>query len=159
MKKSLKTLRLLLESFFFAIKSVIVNRLRTILSLLGITIGIFAIISVFTIFDSLEINIRENLAAAGENVIFIQKWPWAPEDGQEYAWWQYWNRPVPSYREYLTVKEQSQLAEVVSFHAFSRQTLKHKNNSARNIVVWGTTSEFEQVRDTDIGQGKVFYPV
>ncbi|MCK4852992.1 MAG: hypothetical protein KAT31_01990, partial [Bacteroidales bacterium] len=70
MKKILKTLHLLLESFVFALKSVIVNRLRTVLSLLGITIGIFAIISVFTIFDSLEINIRESLAEAGENVIY-----------------------------------------------------------------------------------------
>jgi putative ABC transport system permease protein len=158
MKKTLKSLRLLFESFIFAVKSVIVNKLRTVLSLLGITIGIFAIISVFTIFDSLEINIRESLAEAGENVIFIQKWPWAPEDGEEYAWWQYLNRPVPKYREYLAIKEQSQLSEVVSFHAFSRQTLKHKSNSARDIVVWGTTPEFEQVRETDLSRGRFFTP-
>ena len=87
MRNLLKTIRLLIESFIFAVKSVIVNRLRTVLSLLGITIGIFAIISVFTIFDSLQINIRESLAEAGENVIYIQKWPWAPEPGEEYAWW------------------------------------------------------------------------
>jgi putative ABC transport system permease protein len=156
MKPFFKTLRLLLESFVFAFKSVIVNRLRTILSLLGITIGIFAIISVFTIFDSLEINIRESLAEAGENTIYIQKWPWAPEDGEEYAWWQYWNRPVPKYREYLEIKERSQLAEVVSFHAFARRVLKYKNNSADNIVVWGATEEFEEVRDHEIGQGRFF---
>ncbi|MEE9461064.1 MAG: ABC transporter permease, partial [Bacteroidales bacterium] len=115
MKKILKTLHLLLESFVFALKSVIVNRLRTVLSLLGITIGIFAIISVFTIFDSLEINIRESLAEAGENVIYIQKWPWAPEPGEEYAWWQYWNRPVPKYKEYEIIKERSMLSEAVCF--------------------------------------------
>ncbi len=156
MQRFLKTIRLLLESFLFAFKSVIVNRLRTILSLLGITIGIFAIISVFTIFDSLEINIRENLSQAGENVIYIQKWPWAPEEGQEYAWWQYWNRPVPRYREYLFLKEQSRLADVVSFHAFSRRTLKYKNNSADNIIVWGTSPEFEQVRDHEVERGRFF---
>ena len=73
MERFIKTIRLILESFVFAFTSVIVNRLRTVLSLLGITIGIFAIISVFTIFDSLEINIRESLSQAGENVIYIQK--------------------------------------------------------------------------------------
>jgi putative ABC transport system permease protein len=156
MKHTIKTARLLLESFVFAFKSVIVNRLRTILSLLGITIGIFAIISVFTIFDSLEINIRDSLAEAGENVIYIQKWPWAPEDGQEYAWWQYLNRPVPKYREYLALKEQSQLAEVVAFNAFSRQALKYRNNSANNIVIWGCTEEFDQVRDYVIERGRGF---
>jgi putative ABC transport system permease protein len=156
MKPFFKTLGLLLESFIFALKSVIVNRLRTILSLLGITIGIFAIISVFTIFDSLEINIRDSLAEAGENTIYIQKWPWAPEDGQEYAWWQYWNRPVPKYREYLEIKERSQMAEVVSFNAFARRVLKYKNNSADDIIVWGTTEEFEEVRDHKIRQGRFF---
>ncbi len=156
MKTLLKPLRLLLESFIFAIKSVIVNRLRTILSLLGITIGIFAIISVFTIFDSLQINIRESLAQAGENVIYIQKWPWAPEEGQEYAWWQYWNRPVPQYREYLAVKERSQLAEVVCFHAFANRTLKYKNNSARDVFIWGTTEEIQQLRDYEIARGRFF---
>jgi len=156
MSQTLKTLRLLLESFIFAFKSVIVNRLRTILSLLGITIGIFAIISVFTIFDSLEINIRESLAEAGENTIYIQKWPWGPQDGEEYAWWQYWNRPMPQYREYLAIKEQSQLSEVVAFYAFSQRTLKYKNNSASDVLICGATSEFEQVQDSEIGAGRFF---
>ncbi len=156
MNRFVKTIRLIFESFIFAFKSVIVNRLRTVLSLLGITIGIFAIISVFTIFDSLEINIRESLSQAGENVIYIQKWPWAPEEGEEYPWWKYWNRPVPKYREYMAIKEQSQLSEVVSFRAFSRQTLKYKNNSATDIVIWGNTSEFEQAGDHEIEKGRFF---
>jgi putative ABC transport system permease protein len=158
MKKTIKTLRLILESFIFAIKSVIVNRLRTILSLLGITIGIFAIISVFTIFDSLEINIRENLSEAGENTIYIQKWPWAPEEGKDYEWWQYWNRPVPKYREYIAIRERSQLSDVVAFFAFARRTLKYKNNAANDIIVWGTTPEFEQARDHEIERGRFFTP-
>ena len=62
-------------------KSVFVNKLRTSLSLLGITIGIFAIISVFTIVDSLKMNIRESLSTMGSNVIYIEKWPWTSEEG------------------------------------------------------------------------------
>jgi putative ABC transport system permease protein len=156
MKKILKTLRLLLESFVFALKSVIVNRLRTVLSLLGITIGIFAIISVFTIFDSLEINIRESLAEAGENVIYIQKWPWAPEPGEEYAWWQYWNRPVPKYKEYEIIKERSMLSEAVCFWAFTSRMVKYKNNSISDATIWGTTSEYEDTRDHEIEKGRFF---
>ncbi|HEC45082.1 MAG TPA: FtsX-like permease family protein [Bacteroides sp.] len=152
----MKTFRLIIESFLFAFKSVIVNKMRTVLSLLGITIGIFAIISVFTIFDSLEINIRESLSGLGENTVYIQKWPWAPEAGEEYEWWQYWNRPVPKYREYLAIKERSQLSEVVAFFAFSRRTLKYKNNSVENIVIWGTTPEFEQAQESEVLKGRFF---
>jgi len=158
MRKLFKTIRLLLESFVFALKSVIVNRLRTVLSLLGITIGIFAIISVFTIFDSLEINIRESLAEAGENVIYIQKWPWAPEPGEEYAWWQYWNRPVPKYEEYEIIKERSMLSEAVCFWAFTSRMVKYKNNSISNASIWGTTTEFEDTRDHEVDRGRFYTP-
>lgn len=156
MRNIFKTVRLLLESFVFALKSVIVNRLRTILSLLGITIGIFAIISVFTIFDSLEINIRDSLAEFGENVIYVEKWPWAPEDGEEYAWWQYWNRPVAKYKEYQTIKELSQLSESVCFWSFTNRLVKYKNNSISSATIWGTTFEFEDTREFDIQQGRFF---
>ncbi len=156
MGKLLKTFRLLLESFIFALKSVIVNRLRTVLSLLGITIGIFAIISVFTIFDSLEINIRDSLAEAGENVIYIQKWPWAPEPGEEYEWWQYWNRPVPKYEEYEIIKERSMLSEAVCFWSFTNRVVKYKNSSIGDATIWGTTSEFEDTRDHEVEKGRFF---
>jgi putative ABC transport system permease protein len=71
-------LNLLKESFLFAINALKVNRLRTVLNLLGITIGIFAIISVFTILDSLENTIRTSLSSLGDDIIYVQKWPWAP---------------------------------------------------------------------------------
>ena len=87
-----------------AIQSVVVNRLRAMLSLLGITIGIFAIIAVFTIVDSLETNIRESFNSLGSDVIYIEKWPWAPPEGEEWAWWKYMNRPLASLDEYEFIK-------------------------------------------------------
>ena len=68
-------IRLIYESFAFATNSLMANKLRTFLSLLGITIGIFAIISVFTVIDSLESRIRETLDEMGSNMVYIQKWP------------------------------------------------------------------------------------
>ena len=93
-------LNLIKESFLFAINALRVNKLRTLLTLLGITIGIFAIISVFTVLDALENTIRNSLSSLGDDIIYIDKWPWAPEPGEEYKWWDYWKRPVPKYEEY-----------------------------------------------------------
>ena len=78
---------LIKESFLFAINALKVNRLRTLLTLLGITIGIFAIISVFTVLDSLENTIRNSLSSLGDDIVYVQKWPWAPPPGEEYKWW------------------------------------------------------------------------
>ena len=68
-------LKLIHESFLFAISSLVVNKVRTILSLLGITIGIFSIIAVFTVFDNLEDSIKSEINSLGSDVLFIQKWP------------------------------------------------------------------------------------
>ena len=69
-------IRLIKESLIFAVISLTVNKLRTFLSLLGITIGIFAIILVYSIVDSLEKNIRDSVSQLGDNVVYVQKWPW-----------------------------------------------------------------------------------
>jgi len=143
----------------FAFSSVIVNRLRTVLSLLGITIGIFAIISVFTVIDSLEINIRESLSSFGDDVIYVEKWPWGPEEGQtEYPWWKYLNRPLVKYDEYESLKLKTQKASVVCFFAFARKTVKYENNNIENAEIWGTSPEFEEIREMEVVNGRFITP-
>src|SRR6266478_1763390 len=73
------------ESVLFAVQSLRTNKLRSFLSLLGVAIGIFAIISVFTAVDSMENNIRDSIKSLGNNQVYIQKWPWL--FGGDYPWW------------------------------------------------------------------------
>src|SRR5476651_1255357 len=108
-------LTLFKESFLFAIQALVTNKLRSFLSLLGITIGIFAIISVFTMTDSLEKKLRDSVKSMGDNVIYVQKWPWT--FGPDYPWWKYMNRPVPGYTELEEVRRRTTLAKAVSFMA------------------------------------------
>ncbi len=133
--------RLIFESLRFAYRSLVVNRLRTFLSLLGITIGIFCIISVFTVIDSLENTIRLSMSNLGSNVIYVQKWPWSPPPGEtEYPWWKYLNRPVPTLEETNEVLRRSTLTQyAVYFFGFSR-TLKSGNNKAENAEIIGASN-------------------
>lgn len=78
-------LKMFRESFLFAYNSVVVNKLRTFLSLFGITIGIVSIISVFTVFDWMEGSIRESIASLGDNTIYVEKWPWTSD--ANIKWW------------------------------------------------------------------------
>jgi putative ABC transport system permease protein len=134
-------IRLFLESFRFAYNSLVVNPLRTFLSLLGITIGVFCIISVFTIIDSLERTIRNSMEKLGSNVVYIQKWPWAPPPGEtDYPWWKYLNRPVPKLSELEEITRRSNLAQnVVYYHGFSR-IVQFGTNKAENVVILGGSS-------------------
>src|SRR6056297_1761978 len=139
-------LLLIKESFLFAFNALKVNRLRTLLTLLGITIGIFAIISVFTVVDSLENNIKTSLSSLGDDIVYVQKWPWAPEPGEEYAWWEYLNRPLPSLKEYELIKKRSDKAQYVNFAVSTMRKVKYKNLTATDVIIWANTHEFEKGR-------------
>lgn len=135
------------------------NQLRSVLTLLGITIGIFAIISVFTAVDSLEMNIRESVSALGDDVVYIEKWPWGPEEGDvEYAWWKYLNRPVGTPRENEYIRDHSKLAAHSCFVASSRRTVKYRNNIASEIVILGASEGFQDIRSFEIAKGRYFSP-
>ncbi len=147
-------LRLIKESLIFAYNQVIVNKLRTLLSLLGITIGIFAIISVFTAVDSLEKNIRENISALGSDIVYIQKWPWS--FGADYPWWDYMKRPVPDMRDFEAIQRKCQLAQDVSFSVSAGRTVKYKENAADNVGVWANSYEFQNIRPFELAEGRYF---
>ncbi len=150
-------IRLIYESFSFAFNSLKANKLRTFLSLLGITIGIFAIISVFTVIDSLENYIRQSLNALGSNMAYIQKWPWAPPEGEtEYPWWKYMNRPVPEIGEADDILRRSSTIEhAVFFYGFNR-TVQHGSNKIENATVMASTYPLFDVWNLKLGAGRYF---
>ena len=149
--------RLIIESFSFAFGSLRGNKLRTFLSLLGITIGIFAIISVFTVIDSLEGYIRNSLNSLGSNMVYIQKWPWAPPEGEsEYPWWKYMNRPVPTMEEADELSRRSKnIEDVVYFFGFNR-TVQFENSKAENTEILATTHDLINTWSLDIEKGRYF---
>lgn len=145
---------LLKESIGFAWQALVANKLRTILSLTGITIGIFAIITVFTIVDSLERNIRSSVQSLGENVVFVMKWPWT--FGPDYPWWKYMNRPVPQYNELADLKHKLQSADAVAFRIASRKTVKQGSNVVENAMVAGCSYEYGAIKSFDLAEGRYF---
>ncbi|HMW10098.1 MAG TPA: ABC transporter permease [Bacteroidia bacterium] len=127
--------------------------LRTILSLLGISIGIFAIISVFTVVDAMEKNVRTSVESLGDKTIYVQKWPWA--FGGDYPWWKYWQRPLPSVKEMHQLAARSQSIEVFTFEAYlSGKTIKYLNNSAENVTVALVSHDFDKVKSFELSAGR-----
>jgi len=150
-------LRLIAESFRFAWQALRANLLRTILSLLGVTIGIFAIISVFTLVDSLERNVRESMSFIGDKVIYVQKWPWS--FGSNYPWWKYFQRPEPNMREFRILERQlTNDAGAAIFADKNNNTFKQGSNSYSDAILFGTTYEYNKVAEVPIETGRYFAP-
>lgn len=149
-----KQLNLIKESFLFALSSVSVNKLRTFLSLFGITIGIFAIISVYTVIDALESNVKNSIASLGENTLYIDKWEWI--GGMDYPWWEYMKRPLPKLEEAKKLEEMSQTAEAVAYSASLTFTVKRGSKSTNKARITGVTFPYNKVRAFDIQEGRYF---
>ncbi len=147
-------IKLIKESAFFAFTSLVANKLRTVLTLLGITIGIFAIISVFTAVDSLERQIRTSVASLGENVVYIQKWPW--QFGGDYQWWRYASRPVPRLAELEQVQRRTYTVEAAAFLASTSRTIEYLGTSIERLSVVGVSADYDQVRVFDMEEGRFF---
>jgi putative ABC transport system permease protein len=145
---------LIRESYLFAFQEIIVNKVRTILSLLGITIGIFCVISVFTVFDSMENAIRKSIASLGSNVLYVQKWPWAM--GGDYPWWKYWQRPEASLDDMRELEKRTTLSDAIAFMVQVSKTVKYQNNYIENVGVLGVSQDFDKVWKFEIGQGRYF---
>lgn len=152
--KMLIFIKLFRESYLFAFQAIIVNKLRTMLTLLGITIGIFSIISVFTVFDSMENKIKTSINALGDNVLFIQKWPWA--FGSDYPWWKYMNRPLPKISELAEIEKKSDAFHAATFYAATQKTVKYKSNSISNALILAVSKDYDKVMSLDIELGRYF---
>ncbi len=151
--------KLLRESLVFALKALGLNLLRSFLSLLGITIGIFAIISVFTMVDTMESSIRDSVKSLGDDVIFVQRMPWAPEKGDgEYAWWKYFRRPDPTIKELDVLNDQLTNALACAFVGEGNRTIEYFNNSVERASVKAVTYDFNQVRAVNFTEGRYFSP-
>ena len=149
-------IRLILESLFFSFNAIIANPIRTLLSLLGVTIGIFTIIAVLSLVDSLEDSIQDSLDFLGTDNLRIEKWPWE-FDNPGYEWWKFWKRPHPTYKEYTFLKENLKNAEVVEIVVFrERLTIKYLNNSSSEVTLSGVVYESKEINDYKILSGRYY---
>ena len=132
------------------------NLLRTLLSLLGVTVGIFSIIGVLTLVDSLEKSLKDSFGFLGANVMYVAKWPWAFGD-EDYPWWKYMRRPQASYDEFKFIE--ANMDEGIGISIFADKgnlTVKMGSNSISGISLSGITYGHTEVYDMPVSLGRYF---
>ncbi len=148
-------LKLTKESIIIAFQEIVNNKLRAFLSLLGITIGIFCIISVFTAVDSLEKNVKTSFQKLGDNVVYIQKQPWNEDPSQN--WWKYFRRPTAKYQEYKTLQDKLTTADAVAMMLYlGGKTIKNEGNSVEGVTVGCITHDYYKLRELEFEEGRYF---
>jgi len=148
-------LKLFRESFLFAFDALRQNRLRTMLSLLGVTIGIFTIIAVFSAVDTLRDNLQTSVDKLGNNSVYVEKWPWV-SDGS-FPWWKYMQRPVSKLKDFNELERRSQTAEAISYEvSIDNRTIKYNSNSVEGAQIYATSHDHDKTWNFDLADGRYF---
>jgi putative ABC transport system permease protein len=147
--------KLLRESFLFANDALRQNKLRTFLSLLGVTIGIFTIISVFSAVDTLRNNLQTSVNKLGSNSIYIQKFQWG--GGEDYPWWKYLQRPDAKVREFEELQKRSQTALAISYEVnVDNRIVKYKSHTVDGAQVDAASHDHDKTWNFDLDEGRYF---
>jgi putative ABC transport system permease protein len=128
------------------------NKLRTFLSLFGITIGIFCIIGVLATVNSLQQNVQNDIKKLGTNSIFLDKWEYGPNK----EWWKLAKRPPIKYEEMKLLKPRVKTAEYIAFKIAANDKVEYGDNLVSGVNFYGFSEEFPQIQKIDIGLGRYF---
>jgi len=146
-----KSARILWNSFLMALQELKVNKLRTFLSLFGVTIGIFCIISVLALVNSLQATIQSAMSELGSNMVNVGKWEWM--NTSDYPWWKFINRPEVRYSEFEFLQQNSKDAQAMYYLNTTNTTLVYKDNTY-NANFYGVSEEFNQMQNVAIAAGR-----
>lgn len=147
-----RSIEIVTSSFKMALLELWKNKLRTFLSLFGITIGIFCIIGVLAVVNSLERNIQNEVKAMGSNSIYIDKWEWS--GGPDNPWWKYVNRPSPKFEEIRHIKARTPSAQFVAFKIEAHDNIEYRGTMLSNINLYGITEDFDNIQPVEILYGR-----
>ena len=147
-------IRLLTESFSFALNALRNNKLRTLLSLLGVTIGIFSIIAVLAAVDSMDKKIKEDLSDMDMNTIYLMNFSFGPS---EIPRWKRDQFPKVTYDEFEFLKKSVPSIDKISFNFFARnESVKFESKTVNSIRVKPSTEDFFDIEPIKIETGRLF---
>jgi putative ABC transport system permease protein len=147
-------LRLLKESLSFAINALRNNKLRTLLSLLGVTIGIFSIIAVLAAVDSLDRKISKDLSSLDKNTIYLMKFSFGPS---EIPQWKREQFPNVKYDEYIGLKNSLNNTDQVGYQLFvNRETLKYDSKTVADVNMIPSSFEMVDIDGLSFEKGRFY---
>ena len=145
------------ESVRIAFAQILANKMRSLLTALGVIIGIVAVTLMGTAINGIDVSFQNSLAILGDDILYIEKWPWARTED----WWNYQNRPAirlehaEALNRVFEATPHSQLE--VAVPVINRNTtVKLGANRATGVRTLGTTADYARTATIDLSEGRLF---
>jgi putative ABC transport system permease protein len=147
-------LRVFKESFSFALNALRNNKLRTFLSLLGVTVGIFSIIGVLAAVDSLDRYIKDNLSGLDKNTMYLTKFSFGPTDVPR---WKRDNFPQTEYDDFDFVRRSVANIDAVAYIIFGgSETIRYQAETVSGVGVDAVSNGIYEIEDFKVEKGRFY---
>ena len=132
---------------WMALKS---HKLRSILTTLGILIGVTTIITIFTTIQGLNEYVIGQLSNIGSSTVYVEKWPWVIRGD----FWRYRNRKNVTYKEYEALQEYATKADYIAPAIMSFETAKYQSQVYEQVPVVGTNEQYSETDNVMPAEGR-----
>ncbi len=140
------------EGFRIALVAIGIHKLRSVLTTLGIIIGIVSVTAMFTTINGIERGFERSIEMLGTNVLYVQKWPWV--SGSD--WWKYINRPNITQDLAEEIRKRSRYAEAVAAIAQTSRTVRYRDRTLSGVFVQGAEPDIVRVENISLTAGRYF---
>ena len=145
------------EAIRIAMAQIRANKMRSALTALGVIIGIVAVTLMGTAITGIDIGFDRSLSMLGDDVIYVQKWPWHNVED----WWNYANRPIMKPSDAIALNAviaatPNSLLDVAVFDDARNSTVKAGGLSVSGVFTRGTTADYGRIVTTDFEAGRLF---
>lgn len=141
----------IVEGVRIAVQAIWANRMRSLLTTLGVIIGIAAVTLMATVIDGLNQEFEQTLSQLGTDVLYVDQFPWGNNTGAE--WWRFRNRPGIQPALAQTIRDRSRHADAVAPMTSTDRSAQYKGRSLEVEIV-GSTPEYGRIRDVNLDQGR-----
>ena len=142
---------LFIENFKISLSSVVANKTRSVLTALGIIIGVLSVTIMGTLISGLDKSFESSMSWLGKDILHISRYEWFGD----MEWWEVKNRPrmLPDYVE--KIRERSKYALAVAPVMQRGASLAYEEKETRTDI-FGTNEEYMETISTNIAQGRFF---
>lgn len=147
-----RILEILFSSLSLTLQEFRSHKVRTMLSLSGVAFGIFCIIGVLAMVDSLQRAVQNDIKALGSNTVYIDKWEYG--GGGDYPWWKYMKRPSPKMEEMLLLEQKVPSALNIAMNINTSDRLEVADNVVTGVNYYGVTEDFSNIQKIEIEMGR-----
>ncbi len=140
------------ESMMIALRAIRANKVRSLLTMLGIIIGVTSVVVMTTAIKGIDNSFQNGISALGSDVLYIDKWAWFSNED----WWKMRNRRNLTMEDFDEFRSQAKLPLAAAPVTNTRQTVKYEDRRTESVNVNGSTADYVKTTNFTFAEGRFY---